>query len=367
MENNINSPKIQKMKIKNLKKPKTQIIPINRTLFRPISKKNIKNMDEKVKNENRKETTIKQVLNTSSKLEIKNKRLVTPIKGRLSHHIIDCRTPNRKINHKKMDLSINNIIGNVYNNNNYNFKGIRKYNFEKIRNKTPILHSQHSSKAYFGSHKINLGEHNQNVLYSENHLKIIKSLKNELMLKNEENNKLKSELNLLLNNNNNLDNKLNKNDSNEEINKNYLLEKINQLEEENKQLKSIELQFNGFKKENEFLKDKINELNKNINNNIISKLEEENKNLKNEISKLKNIEQEKNLLENKIKNMEQLFKDNNNSEKNKHYKIQNLNKITILSNNKEEKKDNNDNLENEAKAFVNDTFQSIFNIKKMNI
>ena len=65
MENNINSPKIQKMKIKNLKKPKTQIIPINRTLFRPISKKNIKNMDEKVKNENRKETTIKQVLNTS--------------------------------------------------------------------------------------------------------------------------------------------------------------------------------------------------------------------------------------------------------------------------------------------------------------
>ena len=65
--------------------------------------------------------------------------------------------------------------------------------------------------------------------------------------------------------------------------------------------------------------------------------------------------------------MEQLFKDNNNSEKNKHYKIQNLNKITILSNNKEEKKDNNDNLENEAKAFVNDTFQSIFNIKKMNI
>ncbi len=33
-----------------------------------------------------------------------------------------------------MDLSINNISSNIYNNN---LRGNRKFNFEKIRNKTP--------------------------------------------------------------------------------------------------------------------------------------------------------------------------------------------------------------------------------------
>ena len=37
---------------------------------------------------------------------MKNERVISPIKGRLLHHIIECRTPNKKINNKKMDLSI---------------------------------------------------------------------------------------------------------------------------------------------------------------------------------------------------------------------------------------------------------------------
>jgi uncharacterized Fe-S cluster protein YjdI len=71
--------------------------------------------------------------------------VITPIKGRLLHHIIECRTPNKKIKNKKIDLSINNIICNLYNNN---LRGNRKFNFEKIRNKTPILQSQNSSTIY---------------------------------------------------------------------------------------------------------------------------------------------------------------------------------------------------------------------------
>ena len=56
---------------------------------------------------------------------MKNERVISPIKGRLLHHIIEFRTPN-----KKMDLSINNIIGNIYNNN---LRGNRKFNFETFK------------------------------------------------------------------------------------------------------------------------------------------------------------------------------------------------------------------------------------------
>ncbi len=52
------------------------------------SKKNIKN----IKKENKKALK-KKVLNTSLRLEMKNERMITSIKGRLLHHIIECITP----------------------------------------------------------------------------------------------------------------------------------------------------------------------------------------------------------------------------------------------------------------------------------
>ena len=129
---NLNSLKSSsKIKINsNSKKIKTQIIPINKKSFLPISKMNNKNKIH-ISNSNY-ETTIKPILNTTTKLEVNNdiqyKRVLTPNKIRFSHHAINCQTP-IKNNHKKQ-LSINNIIGSIYSNN---YKGIRKFNFEKIR------------------------------------------------------------------------------------------------------------------------------------------------------------------------------------------------------------------------------------------
>jgi hypothetical protein len=68
------------------------------------------------------------------------------------------------------------------------------------------------------SHEINYGfkKNNSDInLYGNDQLKIIKSLKNELKMKNEENMKLKNELSLLLKrDNNHIDNnKLNENNN----------------------------------------------------------------------------------------------------------------------------------------------------------
>ena len=241
-KNNNNSPLNLAMKgqIKinsNAKKVKTQIIPINRKMFRPISKVNIKNINKGKKNikSNQFETTIKPVLNTTSKLEVKSdflsRRVITPNKARLSHHSIDCRTPN-KIRNKKMNLSINNIIGNVYyNNNNY-----RKFNFEKIRNKTPNLSTQNSAhEIVFPYPKNNLINETKQFYTGGEQLKIIQSLKNELKIKNEENNKLKNELSSLLNKDNNNNIQLNK-----KVVNNYIINEENNKEEIKEEIKGKE-------------------------------------------------------------------------------------------------------------------------------
>ena len=108
---------------------------------------------------------------------MKNERVISPIKGRLLHHIIECRTPNKKINNKKMDLSINNIIGNIYNNN---LRGNRKFNFETFKIKLLFF-------------KVKILQ--QFILIKSvclMQLKIIMSLKNELLFINEENIKIKN-------------------------------------------------------------------------------------------------------------------------------------------------------------------------------
>ena len=438
MKKNNSSSSSSKLKIQinssNSKKTKPQIKPINKNLFRPISKKNIKNINKssnkenKSPNKNQNEITIKKaILNTASRFEINknspSKRVITPIKGRLSYQTINCKTPYKK-RFNQIDLSINNILNNVYYNNN--IKGYRKFNFEKMRNKTANNSNQNSS------HEINYGfkKNNSDInLYGNDQLKIIKSLKNELKMKNEENMKLKNELSLLLKrDNNHIDNnKLNENNNNSlknnkeqnEINgmnnnlieqqkkKIYELNSINEglkkeidklkkiiesntqtyednqkslahklikFEEENQQLKSFEKQFNQLKKENKTLKQKINEKINNEKNNNIKKIIDENQKLKEEIDKLKKenseLKVQKRNNKNEKKQFTKLIKNSHLNEiciepnkedyeltlKNKYYENEEENGIEVT-----------EEMKNQAISFVNDTFKSFFDSKKMNI
>ena len=417
----------------NSKKTKTQIKPINKNLFRPISKMNIKNINKSSNKENKSpsknqnEITIKKaILNTASRFEISknspSKRVITPIKGRLSHHTINCKTPNKK-QYKQIDLSINNILNNVYYTNN--IQGYRKFNFEKMRIKTSNNSNQNSS------HEKNYGfkKNNSDInLYGNEQLKIIKSLKNELKMKNEENMKLKNELSLLLkrdnihidnnqlnDNNNSLKNNKENNDINGmnnnlieqqkkkiyelnsineglkkeidklkkiiesntqtyEDNQKSLAHKLIKFEEENQQLKSFEKQFNQLKKENKTLKQKINEKINNEKNNNIKKIIDENQKLKEEIDKLKKENSELKVLKTNHKNEKKQFT--------KLIKNSHLNEICIepnkedyeltLKNKYYENEEENgievtEEMKNQAISFVNDTFKSFFDSKKMNI
>ena len=405
------------------------------------------NKENKSPSKNQNEITIKKaILNTASRFEISknspSKRVITPIKGRLSHHTINCKTPNKK-QYKQIDLSINNILNNVYYTNN--IQGYRKFNFEKMRIKTSNNSNQNSS------HEKNYGfkKNNSDInLYGNDQLKIIKSLKNELKMKNEENIKLKKELSLLLkrdnihidnnqlnDNNNSLKNNKENNDINGmnnnlieqqkkkiyelnsineglkkennllkscnnnslelkkeidklkkiietntqtyEENQKSLAHKLIKLEEENQQLKSFEKQFNQLKKENKTLKQKINELNEQINNeknNNTKNIIDENKKLKKEIDKIKKenseLKVQKANNKNEKKQFTKLIRNSNLNEifikpnkevyelffKNKHFENEEENGIEI-----------SEDMKNEVIAFVNDTFKSYFDSKKMNI
>jgi hypothetical protein len=340
-------------------------------------------------------TIKKAILNTASRFEINknssSKRVITPIKGRFSHHTINCKTPNKK-QFKQIDLSINNILNNVYYNN---IKGYRKFNFEKMRIKTSNNSNQNSS------HEINYGfkKNNSDInLYGNEQLKIIKSLKNELKNKNEENIKLKNELTLLLKrDNNHIDNtKINDennylknkekneingmnnnlieqqkkkiyelNSINEELKKENILlknnnntidlrneieklkkiietntqtyeenqkslaQKLIKLEEENQQLKSFEKQFNQFKNENKNLKQKINELNEKIN-------QDKNNNNKKIIDENKKLKEENDKLKKENSELKEKTKNKNENKKfNKLIRNSHLNEIVIKPNKKE--------------------------------
>lgn len=194
MENSLSlSTSNAKIKIKINPKPKLRneyLTRINKKLFQPISYLNIKqNSLKQIKKLNIFNDTSNKILNSSSKLENKidiiNKRDITPNKKRISHHTINCKSPNKSLNKRNNNLSINNIIGNVYynyNNNINNFQ-FRKFNFEKIRNKTPINLTSKSMNDELNSFQQNNYVNDGKYLYINNdQMKIINSLKKRIKI-----------------------------------------------------------------------------------------------------------------------------------------------------------------------------------------
>jgi hypothetical protein len=361
---NLNSLKSSsKIKINsNLKKIKTQIIPINKKSFLPISKMNIKNKIN-ISNSNY-ETSIKP--NTTTKLEVNNdiqyKRVLTPNKIRFSHHAINCQTP-IKNNHKKQ-LSINNIIGRIYSNN---YKGFRKFNFEKIRNKTSNNSNQNSINEIFHQPqpKSNLINEGNSYFIAGEQLKIVHSLKKELKLKNDENIKLRNELSKLNKENlgileynklngmeieNNLINQINKTClRKEEKKENIQINDINKslLEHQKKMINDLNSINEQLKNENKLLKKKnynSNDLTKEIGK--LKKIIEANtqsyeENQKTLGEKLIQLEEENQKLK-KFENQTNLYKKENKELKEKLEEYnKNLNKLLESNNILEEDKQDN--------------------------
>ena len=361
---NLNSLKSSsKIKINsNLKKIKTQIIPINKKSFLPISKMNIKNKIN-ISNSNY-ETSIKP--NTTTKLEVNNdiqyKRVLTPNKIRFSHHAINCQTP-IKNNHKKQ-LSINNIIGRIYSNN---YKGFRKFNFEKIRNKTSNNSNQNSINEIFHQPqpKSNLINEGNSYFIAGEQLKIVHSLKKELKIKNDENIKLRNELSKLNKENlgileynklngmeieNNLINQINKTClRKEEKRENIQINDINKslLEHQKKMINDLNSINEQLKNENKLLKKKnynSNDLTKEIGK--LKKIIEANtqsyeENQKTLGEKLIQLEEENQKLK-KFENQTNLYKKENKELKEKLEEYnKNLNKLLESNNILEEDKQDN--------------------------
>ena len=361
---NLNSLKSSsKIKINsNLKKIKTQIIPINKKSFLPISKMNIKNKIN-ISNSNY-ETSIKP--NTTTKLEVNNdiqyKRVLTPNKIRFSHHAINCQTP-IKNNHKKQ-LSINNIIGRIYSNN---YKGFRKFNFEKIRNKTSNNSNQNSINEIFHQPqpKSNLINEGNSYFIAGEQLKIVHSLKKELKIKNDENIKLRNELSKLNKENlgileynklngmeieNNLINQINKTClRKEEKKENIQINDINKslLEHQKKMINDLNSINEQLKNENKLLKKKnynSNDLTKEIGK--LKKIIEANtqsyeENQKTLGEKLIQLEEENQKLK-KFENQTNLYKKENKELKEKLEEYnKNLNKLLESNNILEEDKQDN--------------------------
>ena len=363
---NLNSLKSSsKIKINsNLKKIKTQIIPINKKSFLPISKMNNKNKIH-ISNSNY-ETTIKPILNTTTKLEVNNdiqyKRVLTPNKIRFSHHAINCQTP-IKNNHKKQ-LSINNIIGSIYSNN---YKGFRKFNFEKIRNKTSNNSNQNSINEIFHQPqpKSNLINEGNSYFIAGEQLKIVHSLKKELKLKNDENIKLRNELSKLNKENlgileynklngmeieNNLINQINKTClRKEEKKENIQINDINKslLEHQKKMINDLNSINEQLKNENKLLKKKnynSNDLSKEIGK--LKKIIEANtqsyeENQKTLGEKLIQLEEENQKLK-KFENQTNLYKKENKELKEK-LEEYNKNLIKLLESNNKLEEDKQDN------------------------
>ena len=363
---NLNSLKSSsKIKINsNSKKIKTQIIPINKKSFLPISKMNNKNKIH-ISNSNY-ETTIKPILNTTTKLEVNNdiqyKRVLTPNKIRFSHHAINCQTP-IKNNHKKQ-LSINNIIGSIYSNN---YKGFRKFNFEKIRNKTSNNSNQNSINEIFHQPqpKSNLINEGNSYFIAGEQLKIVHSLKKELKLKNDENIKLRNELSKLNKENlgileynklngmeieNNLINQINKTClRKEEKKENIQINDINKslLEHQKKMINDLNSINEKLKNENKLLKKKnynSNDLSKEIGK--LKKIIEANtqsyeENQKTLGEKLIQLEEENQKLK-KFENQTNLYKKENKELKEK-LEEYNKNLIKLLESNNKLEEDKQDN------------------------
>ena len=336
MENLNLSSSNSKIRIKINAKPKDKksyISKINAKLFQPISRLNIKQKSLKqIKKLNSSNERDNKILNTTSKFEIKRDK--TPIKTRMSHQIINCKTPN-KISNKKNNLSINNIIRNSY----FNFNE-RKFNFEKIRNKTPII-SNNSVDLINSFHINNYLIDDGKYFYTNNdQMKIIGSLKKELKSKNEENKKLKNELSFF--SKDNLYTKYNE----MKIENDIFNQEINQIKEilKNKKIQFIDI------KEIEIYKEKREsyETDKELieqQKNMINNLNKINEQLKNDLKKEKSNKNNKqiiNSLKQEIENLKKIIETN---EENKNSLNEKINQL------KEENKEikNKENLYNELK------------------
>ena len=426
MENSISlSTSNAKIKIKINPKPKIKnayLTRINKKLFQPISHLNIKqNSLKQIKKLNISNDVSNKILNTSPKVEnqtdILNKRDITPNKKRISHHTINCKTPNKSLKKRNNSLSINNIIGNVYynyNNNINNFQ-FRKFKFEKIRNKTPVNLTSKSMNDGLNSFQQNNYVNDGKYLYINNdQMKIINSLKKELKHKNEENIKLKNDLNYLSRDilytkyneikieNDIINQEVNKvkgilkNKNIEFINKKDIdlmkekqeafdmnkeliqqqkntidnLNKINEQlkgdlkKKENKQNNNDE-KINLLNNEIEKLKKIIetNELNQNSLNEKINQLEEENKNFKNKENDFNDLKNENNELKNKIEELKNNNKENLLNEENIKLKkeIEKLKLIEEENKSLNQKLNDIQNLKNENEKINMELIQNKFN------
>ena len=365
MENLNLSSSNSKIRIKINAKPKDKksyISKINAKLFQPISRLNIKQKSLKqIKKLNSSNERDNKILNTTSKFEIKRDK--SPIKTGMSHQIIDCKTPNT-ISNKKNTLSINNIIRNSY----FNFNE-RKFNFEKIRNKTPII-SNNSVDLIHSFHLNNYLIDDGKYFYTNNdQMKIIGSLKKELKSKNEENKKLKKELSFF--SKDNLYTKYNE----LKIENDIFNQEINQIKEilKNKKIQFIDIKeieiykekresyerdkelieqqknmINNLNKINEQLKNDLKKEKSNKNNNqIINSLNQEIENLKKIIE---TNEENKNSLNEKINQLKEENKEIKNKEnlynelKEENKKLKDENKKIKEENEKIKSNENNDNI-----------------------